>query len=83
MKDSGLRVGVGVGMKSGGVAGTTTWLKYKATPIKASSSRIRHGLERRFGRRVMLHLFPRKYINSSYLVKKASSRQGVALLYEA
>jgi hypothetical protein len=37
------------------VAGTTTWLKYKAIPIKARSKRMRHGLERRLGRRAMLH----------------------------
>jgi len=59
-------VGVGVEMNKGGVVGTTTWLKYKATPINPNRKTIRQGLERRLGRWVILHLLPRKYIFSSY-----------------
>jgi hypothetical protein len=57
---------VGVGTKNGGVAGTTTWLTYNAPPIKASNSAIRQKLVRERGLRDIVHLFPRKYIISSY-----------------
>jgi hypothetical protein len=62
INDSGLVVGVGVGINRGGVAGTTTWLIYNAIPISTTSSPIRHILGRRLGRFLIVHLFPLRYM---------------------
>jgi hypothetical protein len=53
-------------MNRGGVAGTTTWFKYKNVPIKASKRKMRHGLERRLRRVFIFQRFPLKYMLKRY-----------------